>query len=241
MKRISFFFGFVMTLLLGLVLAKDEYMLVFVPTEKSESVHDAIHDIIMKNKNTYEDMTKFENLQKDFDKDKDKFALDYGNSAYVYPISSVSGSTVLLAYLSTELIKKVESLPDVKSVEEDAKAKIDDPVINNNNKGKITTISSTTTKSESNATTTSASETKKVASSTTVSAASVSNNVNTANNSTNLATSVSNNVNTANNSTNPAASSVTPIKNSNSSDASASTVLKITNVLFAICAIYLFI
>jgi len=195
MKIISFY-CFVITLLLNHVYAKEDFMLVFVPKEKVNSVHDAIQEIIMENKDSYEDKENFEQIQIDFDNDKDKFAMDYGDSGYVFPISTSLEPAVLSAYLTPELVKQVEALSDVISVEENAELKAIDEEVS------ISAIDETEEDDIDNE------------------IANISNNIN----------SVSNPNKTRN----------ANAGNASTSSASTNFILKISNVLFIIFAIYLF-
>ncbi|ORY74946.1 subtilisin-like protein [Neocallimastix californiae] len=85
------------------------------------SMVSEIHNLIIGNKNTYKDPSKLkemdENTQMSKNRKKDgevKYLLNYDDySNYVYPISTVNERTVLYAYLSSDLVDTVKSLPNI--------------------------------------------------------------------------------------------------------------------------------
>jgi len=107
------------------VVLEDAGYLVVVDRENKQSVIDAIHNLIMENKDTYKDVEKFKQKQKDFEKERETYVFDYGDSAYVFEISHVRDTSMLYAYLSTDLVAKVSALPHVQSCSPDKKAKIE--------------------------------------------------------------------------------------------------------------------
>ncbi|ORX83519.1 hypothetical protein BCR32DRAFT_277923, partial [Anaeromyces robustus] len=84
-----------------------------------------IHDLIIENKDTYKNVTKFEEIDNQNElkfgkRDVDiKYATDYGDSNYIYPIGSIYDNTILYAYLSTKLIKSIEKMPCVTDIIKD--------------------------------------------------------------------------------------------------------------------------
>jgi len=104
---------------------EDAGYLVKVDRENSQAAIDAIHNIIMENKDTYKDVEKFEQIQKDFEKERETFVFDYGDSAYVYEISHVKDTSIIYAYLSSDLVAKVVALPQVISCNPDKKLEIE--------------------------------------------------------------------------------------------------------------------
>ncbi|KAG4095118.1 subtilisin-like protein [Neocallimastix lanati (nom. inval.)] len=111
----------------------DGYYMVFVNTTDQMSSHqkrdekdnvlnfviNKIQELILDNKDTYEDISKLEAIENDTEEDLEKretkYLVDYGDSNLVYPISSVNGRTVLYAYLSEELAGIIEKIPEVTS------------------------------------------------------------------------------------------------------------------------------
>jgi len=92
-----------------------------------ESLVDKIHNIIIDNKDTYKDKEKLEEREKENSKlRKRNESSNEWSSDLVYPISSVNNSTILLAYLSKDLVKKVESLDHVKKCLPDMSMKPDE-------------------------------------------------------------------------------------------------------------------
>ncbi|ORX78626.1 hypothetical protein BCR32DRAFT_246997 [Anaeromyces robustus] len=128
MKMKSFYCCIVLIIIfISLVSAAgEEYYLVLADKNEAESVHDEIYKLILENKNTFKDQQKFEKVEKDFQSKKDTFALDYGNTGYVYQITTTKDSAILVAYLNPELIPKVEKLPNVIGIEENKTDTIDD-------------------------------------------------------------------------------------------------------------------
>jgi len=104
----------------------DAYYLVLIKTVNKQSAIDAIHNLIMENKNTYKDIKEFENKQIEHEADRDKYLMDYGYSAYVYEISHVKDESMIYAYLSFDLVEKVNALPMVISCFPDKKIRFFD-------------------------------------------------------------------------------------------------------------------
>ncbi|ORY52158.1 subtilisin-like protein [Neocallimastix californiae] len=81
-----------------------------------ESLVEEIHNLVIDNKDTYKNQKKLKeiegNAQLKKRKENDEI-VSYGDSEFVFPISSVSKSTILKAYLSVELVKRVKSLDNV--------------------------------------------------------------------------------------------------------------------------------
>ncbi|OUM61780.1 hypothetical protein PIROE2DRAFT_12137 [Piromyces sp. E2] len=84
-----------------------------------KSAVSIIHDLIVKNKDTYKDPEIFKRIeqQRKIYKTQFRFLIDYGESEYVYPVSSsISGEsdiTLLYAYLSEKLVETVKAMPNV--------------------------------------------------------------------------------------------------------------------------------
>ncbi|KAG4090872.1 subtilisin-like protein [Neocallimastix lanati (nom. inval.)] len=113
--------------------SEDGYYMVFVNTTVSNNSHhkrskeseilssviNEIQELIFDNKDTYENITQFEaienNEKENLEKRETKYLVDYGDSNYVYPISSIKDRTVLYAYLSDVLVEKVENISKVTS------------------------------------------------------------------------------------------------------------------------------
>jgi len=91
----------------------DNSYLIFIKTEDKQQAIDTIHNLIIENKNTFKDQEKFESIQINHEKNRDKYLMDYGYSGYVYEISHINGKSVLYAWLSFELVEKVKELPFV--------------------------------------------------------------------------------------------------------------------------------
>ncbi|KAG4092850.1 hypothetical protein H8356DRAFT_1701549 [Neocallimastix lanati (nom. inval.)] len=80
------------------------------------SVCDEIHELIVQNKDSYHDPSQLDKMEKEFEANKDFNIKTYGNSPYVYPISTTNERTCLYAYLTSTIIDKVKQLPFVKSI-----------------------------------------------------------------------------------------------------------------------------
>lgn len=140
--KISLFFGLVVATLISGVRAEeanaeDNYMIFIEHDYKEKSdeykkfingLLNEIHNLIVNNKSTYKHPEVLDKKEKEFNENKDKYLMDYGDSPFVYPISSIGQSTVLLAYLTPELVEKVKTMKNVVDVERDKKIKIDDPI-----------------------------------------------------------------------------------------------------------------
>ena len=85
------------------------------------SMVDEIHNLIIGNKDSYNDIKKFEEIEENDSmlKKRDeeiKYLEDYGDSSYVYPIASNNKKTILYAYLSSDLKETIEEMPHVAAV-----------------------------------------------------------------------------------------------------------------------------
>ncbi|ORX83265.1 subtilisin-like protein [Anaeromyces robustus] len=91
-------------------------------------IADEINNLIIENKDTYKNITEFEeigNKTLTFEKrDKNtKYVRNYGESKHIYPIGSFKKKTIFLAFLSSKLVKMVNSLPYVLKCNYDMKFK----------------------------------------------------------------------------------------------------------------------
>ncbi|KAL6628869.1 peptidase S8/S53 domain-containing protein [Neocallimastix sp. 'constans'] len=80
------------------------------------SLVDKIHNLIIDNKNTFKNITKFEEIENKnpkLNKRNFEYAMDYGDSNFVYSIGSVGEKTIFAAYLSEDLIESVKKIPRV--------------------------------------------------------------------------------------------------------------------------------
>lgn len=89
---------------------------------------DEINSLIVGNRDSYVNPEKLDELDDEAAQlrkrdGEDPFALDYGNSNYVYKISSTENKTVLYAYLSNILSETVDTMPQVISCKPDRKIK----------------------------------------------------------------------------------------------------------------------
>jgi len=87
---------------------------------------DEIHNLIIDNKDTYQNVSKLEEMESNALKrkrDNQVEPMDYGNSPLVYPISSLKSRTVLYAFLSPTLAKDIEKKPGIISCVSDFKLK----------------------------------------------------------------------------------------------------------------------
>ncbi|OUM66078.1 hypothetical protein PIROE2DRAFT_6789 [Piromyces sp. E2] len=98
------------------------------PYEFAFSLMDEIHDLIVENKDTYnnpEILEEIENNSKLKRRDNEEQPLTiYNNSKFVRPISSIGHSLVLSAYLSKYVANKVRTLKNIKAVLPDIKGKV---------------------------------------------------------------------------------------------------------------------
>ncbi|OUM60090.1 hypothetical protein PIROE2DRAFT_14215 [Piromyces sp. E2] len=119
----------------------DKYYMIFVENDYNENSNnkrqdvnesvyelvDEIHNLIMKNINTYKDPEKLFEIEKENKLRKRNeeviYLMDHGESDIVYPISSHEDRTVVYAYLSTKLTNKVKTYPNVKACIPDQKLK----------------------------------------------------------------------------------------------------------------------
>jgi len=84
-----------------------------------------INSLIVGNKDTYENPEKLDELdskalQRKKRDNQESYAFDYGDSNYVYKISSTENKTVLYAFLSDTLSKTVDAMPHVISCQPDS-------------------------------------------------------------------------------------------------------------------------
>ncbi|ORX59124.1 subtilisin-like protein, partial [Piromyces finnis] len=92
------------------------------------TVLDEIHNLIVNNIDTYyhpeilETMEEYDTKLKKRD-DHVTYLMDYGQSSYVYPISSTKDKTVLFSYLSSDLVEVIETIPNVLNCRPDQKRK----------------------------------------------------------------------------------------------------------------------
>ncbi|ORX43932.1 hypothetical protein BCR36DRAFT_360348 [Piromyces finnis] len=105
-------------------LTDDGSYLVIINTKDKSQAIETIHKLILENKGTFKDQNRFEEIQLDHDKNRNNYLVDYGDSGYVYEISSLKGKSVLYVWLSTELVDRVRKLPFVLAVSINRKMKI---------------------------------------------------------------------------------------------------------------------
>ncbi|ORX83268.1 subtilisin-like protein [Anaeromyces robustus] len=88
-------------------------------------ISNEINNLIMENKDTYKNITEFEEINNKtltFEKRDDvEYVRDYGDSNLVYPLGSFKEKTILLAFLSSKLVKMVNSLSYVIDCDVDTK------------------------------------------------------------------------------------------------------------------------
>ncbi|OUM60092.1 hypothetical protein PIROE2DRAFT_14217 [Piromyces sp. E2] len=119
----------------------DKYYMIFVENDYNENSNnkrqdvnesvyelvDEIHNLIMKNTDSYKDPEKLFEIEEENKLRKRNeeiiYLMDHGESDIVYPISSHKDRTVVYAYLSTELATKVKTYPNVKACIPDQKLK----------------------------------------------------------------------------------------------------------------------
>ena len=115
--KIFKYYIFLTILILVIVYTKsinnEDFYLVYINSKNKNTVIKDIHNLIMQNKNNYKDTAKFKSIEKEYEKNKDSIMDNYGDSGYVYPVSSIGETTILMAYLNPELITKVKSMPNV--------------------------------------------------------------------------------------------------------------------------------
>eukprot|EP00833_Pecoramyces_ruminatium_P018055 jgi/Orpsp1_1/1192087/evm.model.d7180000090521.1 len=120
----------------------EKFYMIFVEHPKSYSsskdpecqefingIIEKIHDIIIANKNSYQNPSKLDELQtkNDYNNKNDK-VLTKSKYGTVYPISSLGKQSLLYAYLCPKAIEEVKALPNIKGVSEDRKVEIPTPV-----------------------------------------------------------------------------------------------------------------
>ena len=93
-----------------------------------EGLIDEINALIVGNKDSYVNPKKLDELDDEAAQlrkrdGQDPYAFDYGNSNYVFKISSTSEKTVLYAYLSNSISETVDTMPQVISCQPDRKIK----------------------------------------------------------------------------------------------------------------------
>ncbi|KAG4090992.1 hypothetical protein H8356DRAFT_1004491 [Neocallimastix lanati (nom. inval.)] len=77
-------------------------------------IHE-IHDLIVDNKNTFDNIEKFNRVnEKEINSSRkeieEKYLMNEGDSNLVFPISSLKDQIILRAYLSTKLAKEIKSI-----------------------------------------------------------------------------------------------------------------------------------
>jgi len=93
------------------------------PREFISSLVMEIHELIVENKETYKNPEELEAL--DEQEHPLKKRDEIYDSNYVYPISSIKDTTVLLTYLSYDLNEKVKALPGIRGSEPNKEIPID--------------------------------------------------------------------------------------------------------------------
>ncbi|OUM67167.1 hypothetical protein PIROE2DRAFT_5434 [Piromyces sp. E2] len=114
---------------------KEQFYLIYVENKSSEnkkskreesnatnkvvdSIIDQIHQLIIDNVDTYEKPEILEKMEKEDSLRKrdltTEYLLDYGDSSLVYPISTFNNITVLYAYLSSDVVETIKSMPHIK-------------------------------------------------------------------------------------------------------------------------------
>jgi len=87
------------------------------------SLVDEIHELIIENKDTFKHPEKVKEIENEakLKKRNNRYQqyYNYGESDLIYPISAAGNKVVLLAYLSKELSKKVETMDNVTGVSQD--------------------------------------------------------------------------------------------------------------------------
>ncbi|OUM66068.1 hypothetical protein PIROE2DRAFT_6777 [Piromyces sp. E2] len=87
------------------------------------SLIDDIENVIIENKDTYKDQEKFEELEEETKlRKRDASGYNYGQSSFVYPISSSKDVTVLYGYFSDAVAKKISELDNVISCRPETKS-----------------------------------------------------------------------------------------------------------------------
>ncbi|OUM63725.1 hypothetical protein PIROE2DRAFT_9663 [Piromyces sp. E2] len=248
MKSISFC-CLILGLFLGFVYAKDEYMYALFDKDKADTVKSSVLDLIMKNKDTYEDKKKFEDIQIQFEKSRRSAAYDVGNYVYVHPTSD--SEPIYEVYLSSKLIEKVRAIPGVKALDSDNDKVFKKYVEDEANKITGTSTNNSTVTSNV-ATSTVANTTTNTVTNTTTSNATNNASNNSSHNSSDKTSSHTSSKTSGNTSGNADNIVTTTIINGNSttsikatpisamSGISSNAVIKFSNVLLAIFAIYLF-
>eukprot|EP00833_Pecoramyces_ruminatium_P008130 jgi/Orpsp1_1/1182162/evm.model.c7180000080126.1 len=81
-------------------------------SELIENLVNEIHSLIINNKDTFKNPEKLNEIKEKstLKKRNINYLVNYGDSDYVHPISSIYNSTVLKAYLSKTLVEKVKKL-----------------------------------------------------------------------------------------------------------------------------------
>jgi len=87
-------------------------------TDFIDSLVSEIHELIVDNVDTYKDPDVLDELSEEDTKLKKrdsevKYLVDYGESSYVYPISTTESKTILYAYLSNTLIPIIKAKPEI--------------------------------------------------------------------------------------------------------------------------------
>jgi len=94
-----------------------------------EATIDAIHNLIVENKDTFVNPEKLDELDENdaqLKKRNMEYVIDYGSSNYVYQIATLnSGRSILYGYLNEKIVKSVMKLPNVISCNPDKTYKPD--------------------------------------------------------------------------------------------------------------------
>ncbi|ORX51505.1 hypothetical protein BCR36DRAFT_583050 [Piromyces finnis] len=120
-----------------------EFYLIFVRNENNliknskeynnyvDSIIESIHKVIIENINTYKNPSEIDNLQNEYEQNKDDYFYDYGKyGGIIYPTFSQNNKIVLYAYLNSNIVGKVESIENIISVNKDnVSVTEDDPII----------------------------------------------------------------------------------------------------------------
>ncbi|OUM65181.1 carbohydrate-binding module family 18 protein [Piromyces sp. E2] len=109
----------------------DDFYLIYVDNTKKakhnkrqetsefiDELVNEIHNLIVNNVDTYKDPEILQELNEEDTRLKKRdsevrYLVDYGDSSYVYPISTTETKTVLYAYLSNSLIPIIKSKPEI--------------------------------------------------------------------------------------------------------------------------------
>ncbi|OUM59374.1 carbohydrate-binding module family 18 protein, partial [Piromyces sp. E2] len=80
-----------------------------------------IHNLIVSNMNTYENITileEMEEMDKHLRKRKiEEYSKKYGESSYIYPIANINEKTIAFSYLTGNIVEDILTFPDIIDVE----------------------------------------------------------------------------------------------------------------------------